>query len=96
MSDIHMKLVVDLSKPEGERESYIPLTEDEIADLEKIRAEEAERRALEEATAAAEAAAKEAAQTKLAALGLTPEEIAAITKQSPKKVTSEITAKTVK
>lgn len=26
-----MKLVVDLSKPEGEREQYIPLTAEEIA-----------------------------------------------------------------
>ena len=58
----------------------LPLTAAEIADMETARvaaeAEQAER----EAEAAAVAAAKGAAQQKLLSLGLTAEEIAALTK----------------
>ena len=57
-----------------------PLTQDEIAQRE-VDAQAAEaRRAEEEAKAAAEAEAKASAQAKLAALGLTAEEIAALSK----------------
>lgn len=74
-----MKLVVDLSKPEGEREQYIPLTAKEIEqqkiDLEKYLAE----KDVQEKAQAELEANKAAAKEKLAALGLTPEEIAAIT-----------------
>lgn len=81
MSDIPTKLVIDLSKPAGdpEREMVIPLTDEEIAQLEADRTAVEEQQAAEEAEEAARLAAKQAAQDKLTALGLTPEEIAAIT-----------------
>lgn len=63
----------------GEQE-VVPLTAEEITELEAIQASEAEQRAAAEAEATKVAAAKEAAQAKLAALGLTAEEIAALTK----------------
>lgn len=56
------------------------MTAEEIANLEAFRAE-AEARAAEEAAAAqAKAEAKASAEAKLAALGLTADEIAALTK----------------
>lgn len=61
-------------------ESIIELTDAEIAQLEADIAAEAARRHETEAKAAEEAAAKEAAHAKLAALGLTTEEIAALSK----------------
>lgn len=80
MADRPTKIVVDLSKPKGQRETVVELTDEEIAEREVRAAEaEAQRIADEEAEAAREAA-KTAAHEKLAALGLTPEEIAAITK----------------
>ena len=79
MSETPVKIVVDLSKPKGERESIIPLTKAEIAERDAqaviAESERVEREALE----AEKAAAKESANDKLAALGLSPEEIAAIT-----------------
>lgn len=73
------KLIVDLSKPKGQRESIIPLTDEEIAQNKAdALALEAERIELE-AVEAEKAAAKQSANDKLAALGLSPEEIAAIT-----------------
>jgi hypothetical protein len=77
MSDTPKKLVVDLEK--GTQE-YIDLTPAEIAERDQMAAEAAARQAEREAAAAAEADAKLAAQAKLQALGLTGEEIAAITK----------------
>ena len=79
MSDTPVKVVIDLSKPKGQRESIIPLTEDEIAQRELDAIQAAEEQAQREAEDQAKADAKAAAQSKLAALGLTPEEIAAIT-----------------
>jgi len=58
----------------------LPLTAQEIADLETARVAAEDQRAAAEAEAAAVAAAKESAQTKLAALGLSAEEIAALSK----------------
>jgi hypothetical protein len=57
-----------------------PLTAEELAANETMAAEIAANNAAREAEAAATAAAKEAATTKLTALGLTAEEIAALTK----------------
>lgn len=74
-----VKIVVDLSKPKGERESIIPLTEEEIAERELMAQEAAAEQEAREAEEAALQAAKQAAQEKLAALGLTDLEIAAIT-----------------
>ena len=60
----------------------VPLTEEELAEREVLAAEaEAERLAVEEASAA-KAAAKESAKAKLAALGLTEEEVTALLNQS--------------
>lgn len=57
-----------------------PLTAEEIAQREADAAAWAEQKAAEEAAKAAEEAAKASGQAKLAALGLTPEEIAALSK----------------
>jgi hypothetical protein len=71
-----MKLIIDCATGE---ESYVPLTEEELAQR------EVDRLAFEEAEAARiaaeeeKAALKESANAKLLALGLTEEEIAAIT-----------------
>lgn len=56
------------------------MTAEELANMEAMRAEAEARRIAEEEAAAATAAAKASAGSKLAALGLTAEEIAALTK----------------
>jgi hypothetical protein len=61
-------------------ESIIELTDAEIAQMEADAAAAAARQAEEDAAKAAEAEAKASAQAKLAALGLTADEIAALTK----------------
>jgi hypothetical protein len=71
------KIVVDCSTGEVQE---IALTAEEIAEREAMAAEYAVQKAQEEADKAAAEAAKESANAKLAALGLTAEEIAAITK----------------
>jgi hypothetical protein len=78
MTDTPMKLVVDLSKPEGEREQYIPLTAEEIAQREIDAALWAEEQAARKAEQDAKDAAKESAKSKLAALGLSDTEISAL------------------
>ena len=74
-----VKVVVDLSKPKGERESIIPLTAEEIAQREADAAQAAIEQAQREAEEQAKADAKVSALAKLEALGLTDLEIAAIT-----------------
>lgn len=71
------KLIVNCET--GEQE-VVPLTAEEIAELEAMQAKAEQDRLAAEAEAAKVAAAKEAAQAKLAALGLTAEEIAALSK----------------
>jgi hypothetical protein len=61
-------------------ESIIELTDQEIADLAVQAAAAEARRAEEEAAAQAVADAKASAQAKLSALGLTAEEISALSK----------------
>jgi hypothetical protein len=56
------------------------MTAQEVANMEAMQAEAEARRHEEETEAAAVAEAKVSAETKLAALGLTAEEIAALTK----------------
>lgn len=56
------------------------MTAEEIANMEAMRADAEARRIAEEEAAATTAAAKASAESKLAALGLTAEEIAALTK----------------
>ena len=76
MSDTPMKLVVDVAK--GTQE-YIPLTAEEIAQREADAAAHAAAEHEREVAEQAKADAKLAAQAKLQALGLTGEEISAIT-----------------
>ena len=77
MTDTPTKVIVDCSTGE---QTIVPLTAEEIADMQAAAAQaEADRQAAE-AEAAAVAAAKEAAHAKLAALGLTEAEIAALSK----------------
>jgi len=71
------KVIVDCSTGE---QTVVPLTAEEIADLEAAAAKAEQERQAAEAEAAAVAAAKAAAQAKLTALGLTPDEIAALSK----------------
>ena len=73
-----VKVVVDLSKPKGERESIIPLTEEEIAQREADAAQAAIEQAQREAEEQAKADAKASAITKLTALGLSEEEALAL------------------
>jgi len=61
-------------------ESIIELTDAEVAEMEAQAAIAEAKRAEDEAAKAAEEAAKASAQAKLAALGLTAEEIAALSK----------------
>lgn len=78
MSNTPVKIIVDLSKPEGERELIIPLTPEEIAEHEAKAAQFAQEQAEREAAEAERQANKESAKAKLAALGLSDEEIAAL------------------
>lgn len=55
-----------------------PMTPEEVASFEAMRAESQRLQAEEEAAAAAKAAAKASAEAKLAALGLSADEIAAL------------------
>jgi len=71
------KVIVDCSTGE---QSVVPLTAEEIADLEAAAAQAEADRLAAEAEAAAKADAKVNAEAKLAALGLTAEEIAALSK----------------
>jgi hypothetical protein len=69
------KVIVDCSTGE---QTILPLTAEEIAQLEIDRAQEEANRAAAEAEATAKAEAKASALAKLAALGLSEEEAAAI------------------
>jgi hypothetical protein len=71
------KLIVDCSTGIT---TEVELSQDEILEREAMAAEYAVQKAQEDAEAAAKAAAKASAQSKLAALGLTAEEIEALTK----------------
>ena len=73
-----VKVVVDLSLPKGQRESIIPLTEEEIAQREADAAQAAIEQAQREAEEQAKADAKASALAKLEALGLTEDEALAI------------------
>jgi hypothetical protein len=76
MADTPKKLIVDLAK--GTQE-YVDLTPAEIAQRDQDAAQAEVERAEREAEMQAKKDAKLAAQAKLQALGLTGEEIAAIT-----------------
>jgi enhancing lycopene biosynthesis protein 2 len=78
MTETPVKIVVDLSKPKGQRESIIPLTNEEIAEREAqaviAEAERVEREAIAEQKAADAQAGRDA----LVALGLTEAQITAL------------------
>ena len=67
MSDTPVKVIVDLSKPEGERESIVPLTAEEIAQREADAQAYAQEQAARQAEADALAALKASAKAKLIA-----------------------------
>ena len=71
------KLIVDCSTGVT---TEVELTDAEVAQREADAAAYAVEQAAREAEAAAKAAAKASAEAKLASLGLTPEEVAALTK----------------
>jgi len=72
------KIVVDLSKPKGQRESIIELTDAEVAERE-AQAQEAEAQRLAEEQAEAERQAnKESGIATLKSLGLTDAQIEAL------------------
>jgi hypothetical protein len=77
MSETLTKIIVDCSTGVV---AEVPLTGEEIAQREADVIAFAEQKALEDAATAAEEAAKESAKAKLATLGLTAEEIAALSK----------------
>ena len=75
MADVPVKIVVDLSKPKGERESIIPLTKAEIAERDAQAVEAEAERVEQEAIAQALTDLKASAKAKLiAGEALTAEE----------------------
>jgi hypothetical protein len=77
MSETLTKIIVDCSTGVV---AEVPLTGEELAQREVDAANAEAERVAKEAADAAALAAKESAQSKLTALGLTDEEIAALTK----------------
>jgi len=77
MADTPTKVIVNCETGVTE---VLPLSAQEIADLETARVAAEDQRRAAEAEAAAVAAAKASANAKLAALGLSADEIAALTK----------------
>ena len=75
MSEIQTKVVVDCSTGNVE---YVPLTEEEIAEREALAAQAEQERLEREALEAKKIADKQSAIEKLAALGLSDNEIAAL------------------
>lgn len=75
MSEVLTKVVVDCASGEV---SYIPLTEEEIAEREALAAQAEQERLEREALEAQKLADKQSAIEKLAALGLSDNEIAAL------------------
>ena len=78
MTETPVKVVVDLSKPKGERESIIPLTKAEIAEREAQAVIAESERVEQEAIAAQTATHRQAGIDALVALGLTEAQIAAL------------------
>jgi len=77
MTEVLQKIVVDCSTGE---QTVVPLTAEEIAQREADALAYAEQKATQEAEELAKAEAKASAEAKLAALGLTAEEVSAILK----------------
>jgi hypothetical protein len=75
MTEIITKLIVDCTTGE---QTIVPLTEEELAEREAMRVQAEADQAQRESDELAKAEAKASAQAKLAALGLTEAEIAAL------------------
>ena len=79
MADVPVKIVVDLSKPKGERESIIPLTKAEITERDAMAVEAEAQRVTDEEAAQALADLKASARAKLVSgQPLTEEEAATL------------------
>ena len=78
MTETPMKIVVDLSKPKAEREQYIPLTDEEIAERDAQAVQAEAERVEQEAIEAQKAADAEAGRNALVSLGLTEAQINAL------------------
>ena len=78
MTETPVKIVVDLSKPKGERESIIPLTDEEIAERDAQAAQAAIEQAERDAIEAQKQADAQAGRDALVALGLTEAQINAL------------------
>ena len=78
MSETPVKVIVDLSKPKGQRESIVPLTAEEIAEREAMAVQAEAERVEQEAIEAQKAADAQAGRDALMALGLTEAQIAAL------------------
>jgi hypothetical protein len=78
MTETPVKIVVDLSKPKGERESIIPLSAEEIAEREAMAVQAEAERVEREAIATQKAADAQAGRDALVALGLTEAQITAL------------------
>jgi hypothetical protein len=78
MSETPVKIVVDLSKPKGERESIIPLTDEEIAERDAQAVQAKKDQAAADKAAAGIEAKKLSGRTKLLDLGLTEAEVTAL------------------
>ena len=76
--DTPVKIVIDLSKPEGEREQIIPLTAEEIAERQQMALQAQAEQEAREAEESTRLANKESAKAKLSALGLSDAEVAAL------------------
>ena len=76
MAETLTKIIVDCATGQVEE---LPLTEEEIAEREAMAVQAEADRLAREAEEAAKAAARESAMSKLAELGLTEEEIQALT-----------------
>jgi hypothetical protein len=78
MSETPVKVVVDLSKPKGQRESIIELTSAELTEREEMRIESEATQAAQDKAEKATAAKKLSGRNKLLALGLTEAEVTAL------------------
>jgi hypothetical protein len=79
MAEVPVKIVVDLSKPKGERESIIPLTQAEIEEREQMAIESEAQRVTDEEAAQALTDLKTSARAKLVSgQPLTEEEAATL------------------
>jgi len=78
MSETPVKIVVDLSKPKGQRESIIELTSAELTEREEMRIESEATQAAQDKAQKETAKKKLSGRNKLLALGLTEAEVTAL------------------